>query len=309
MTLLATPRTRVSRELIAAMRWCLAHSSIPKDELADRLYVDWYARTKPGDAGEMLGAAAAEDADPVAAYRAAHAHDRVFEPGWRVLRVSNLGRLHVGRGDEQRVVERADVLPRERILLPPRPGDEIAVAARRDVLDDTGFWFTFLSGWRDDGPAEVVRFYWPIRRSGAPALVRSLTSRLPEGVPAALKVGAATHLLGRPDAAVLYVASPDAPALVPLLRRCADELRDNLTARTPPLALALTHGLATAQDPRNGQSFGQHRCAVLADAARTVEAPIEDDALLATARGALRAAGIDPLCPYRNAGSDIGEGW
>jgi len=309
LTPVTTPRSRVSRELIAAMRWCIAHASLADDELAYRLYVDWYLRADPADAGEMLGAARPEDADPVAAYRAAHALDARFEDGWQVIRVSTFGRVQVGDGVTERIVDRADVLGRERVLLPPRPGDAVAVTARRDIVDESGFWFTFLNGWPEGGRPEVVRFYWAVRRRGAPALIRLLTTRLPTGVPAALKVGAAAHLLGRPDAAVLYAGVEDAAALTPLLRLCAGELQDSLAARIPPLTLELSRGLAVAEDPGDGQSFGQHRCGLLVRAARSHDHGADDDTLLQAARAALSSAGVDPVNPHRARESMVGDRW
>ena len=136
-----------------------------------------------------------------------------------------------------------------------------------------------------------------------------LISMGPTGVPAALKVGAAAHLLGRPDAAVLYAGVEDAAALTPLLRLCAGELQDSLAARIPPLTLELSRGLAVAEDPGDGQSFGQHRCGLLVRAARSHDHGADDDTLLRAARAALSSAGIDPVNPHRARDSMVGDGW
>ena len=310
-TALGEPRSRMTADLIGALRWCLAHrEGVAGTELADRLYVDWYLSADASDAAVMVGVPRTEEVAPVAAYRAAHAHDAMFQPGWRVERISSRGRLLVTDGTSSRVLNRVDVLPLARTLLPPRPGDPVQIAARHDLVDDAGFWFTFLGEWETKPPASVVRFYWAVRRFAAPGLVGRLTALLPRDVPAALKVGAARHLLGRPDAAVLYLSAEATLGLVGSLRQIARELGEGLGGRTPPLALPLARGLAVAEEPADStQSFGQHRCMVLAEVGAALDGAEDDDTLLKHARAALAQAGVDALHPYRSAGSRLGSDW
>lgn len=278
--------------------------------MAEQLYRDWYLRPDPSDAADVLGVPAPWEPDPVATLRAAHAGDGRFESGWHVERLSNRGRLLVRRGDRRRIVDRADVLAACRVLLPPRSDDIVSITTRHDVVDESGFWFTFVGDWDpEQSPQDVVRFYWAVRRSGLPLLVRQLTDGRLGGIPAALKVGAARHLLGRPDAAVLYARAVDADSIVPALRGVAVDLRTHLSARTPPLTRPLEFGLAAAEDPAGPQSFGQHRCEVLAAAVTGLAGDEDDETLLRHVRAALLTAGVDSTRPHRSAGSRLGDSW
>jgi hypothetical protein len=69
----------------------------------------------------------------------------------------------------------------------------------------------------------------------------------------------------RADAAVLYIERNDlapAMALLPALHRVT---RAGLRDTTPMLTKRLAPGLAVADDPGDGRSFGQHRCQLIAE--------------------------------------------
>jgi hypothetical protein len=298
----AAPRSRVAADLLAAARLARSRPDLEEEALAQLLYRSWYLRPDPADGAEVLGSPEPAELDAVASYRAAHVLDGIFEPGWTVRRVSRSGRLLVEREGVSRVVARADALPAARRLLPPRPGEEVAVAARRDLTDDAGWWFTFFGA--AEAPDQPVRLYWAVRRAAAPALVAALSGLLADGTSAVLKVGASAGHLGRPDAAVLYASPTWATEAVPRLRAIATSLGDGLADRVPRLALPLARGLALAEEPGTGESFGEHRSRLLAAAARRLDSA-DDEAVLSGLRAALTEAGVDAAAPHRARGSRL----
>ena len=112
----------------------------------------------------------------------------------------------------------------------------------------------------------VVRVYWDITATGAPALVRELTTGLnAETVPFRLKLANHPALFDRCDPAVLYMQADTFGAVKPLLRDVADSLCARLRPRIPAFTLRFAPGVALAESPGTGQSFGLSRCGLLAE--------------------------------------------
>lgn len=109
----------------------------------------------------------------------------------------------------------------------------------------------------------------------------------------------------RCDTVVLYINRADfhavAKALAPAVMGVSLELR----AGVPALTKELRPGVSVAENPGSAQSYGEHRCALLAEAlvrahelrARSIQARI------AVVEERLTAAGIDVDAPYLNPGS------
>jgi len=99
-----------------------------------------------------------------------------------------------------------------------------------------------------------------------PALVRALTSRLnAETVPFRLKVANHPIRFGRCDAAVLYVPIEAFEGVRAMLAHVAVTMASRLRPRTPAFTLALAPGVGLAESPATGESFGEHRCRLVAD--------------------------------------------
>ena len=289
----------VRRDLEEALLLASTLVATAVEPLDEVLYRDWYLRRSEleGKAPEpppVLGL------NLVGALQASHDADGRWDPGWTVDRVSNRGRVAVGRDGRQRVVDRIDVVPDDvtRAGLPLRPGDVVRVSARVDgISSDGGFWVTFGDGWADAPSGTCVRFYWDVGCPDGPRFVETVTRELgAAGIPYLLKLPVEAAAYGRADAAVLYVASPLADAAMPVLRGIHESVAELLRPPTPRLAFRLAPGLATAEDPPTGESFGQHRCRLIAEAVR--DTPVVDGILERFA-----AEGIDVSRPYANPGS------
>ncbi len=274
-----------------------------REALAEALYAGWYLQlaAEPPPSGPLRPI----ELDVVAALRAAHAGSDRFEPGWRARRVSTHGRAEAVRGDLTRVVDRGDYLVLARPGLRAEPGDELALLAREDTVEN-GFWMTFFGDWEEAAKAVVTRLYWRVSAAGAPALVRALTGVLLDGgASAALKAPVRADGFGRADAVVVYLPPPTFSALSDRLAAVAAALEGELRDPPPRLARRLARGVGAAEGRAGAESFGQARCRLVAAAlaAPGDEPPVE------RIRATFAAAGLDPVRPHLEPGSRERYAW
>lgn len=152
----------------------------------------------------------------------------------------------------------------------------------------------------------LARIYWNVQPGGAVALVEVVTRRLNEsGMPFQLKVLDDPAAYARSDSAVLYLAKASYARFRALhakavLAATAGGLTEGVPALTKPVA----RGVSVAEDPREPQSFGAHRCGVLA---RAIIAGARQDATTAQRRALVgehfERSGIRPGRPYLEIGS------
>jgi len=186
----------------------------------------------------------------------------------------------------------------------PDPGSRIAVLAGalyREAYcasrDDAPYEST--SGAAPEREPPRLRFYFHVEQRSAHALRDRLRERLDRWqVPFRFKVSATC---ARRDAAVLYVE-----------RRCFDfvrgiveeVLRDpaiELRPDTPLFARRMAPGVAYADDPGTGESFGGHRCRLLAEA--LVGAHDERRPFALAVREHFERCGVSPLRPHLHPGT------
>jgi hypothetical protein len=151
----------------------------------------------------------------------------------------------------------------------PSPGAPASARVERESWTmQPGFYFAF---GRELGDAEdeqgLVRFYWNVREGAdAPRLVRAVTARLNRfEIPFRMKCPVHPGAYRRIDAAVVYIARRHCRITSWLMADAHAELRERLDADVPLLTKRLAHGLGLAEDPGGGESFGTHRCRLLAE--------------------------------------------
>jgi hypothetical protein len=178
------------------------------------------------------------------------------------------------------------------------PGEAVRVRERRDAPPTEGWWRTWGPGWNLlSPPTALTRLYLAPEPEHVAALVHEVTTATRSlTVPWMLKVTEHRSALARPDAMVLYLAQ-DLPTVVDgaLAARLVAATAGRLRAASPKLTLALAPGVAAAEDPGDGRSFGEQCCALVADG--LAPDPADDDAGDRVAR-VFAAAGIDPAHPY-----------
>ena len=189
-----------------------------------------------------------------------------------------------------------------------RPGEGILVRSQKELPKiSPGFYMALSDKPLDDNRLkQIVRFYWHIAPQGAAWLVGHITSELNAAHLAfKLKVLDDPGRYSRCDAAVLYTDKQDHATVSELLAGIYPQLADYMQNSIPALTKPLARGLGFAEDPGEGESFGQHRCRILADGIiRAYEAGkkrLEEGMLVVEERFA--EAGIGLQAPYLNPSS------
>lgn len=257
--------------------------------LAEELYHSFYCHGGPvparwGESQPLWG-----EPRLVEALSCANDGQGSWEGGWTVERID--GDDVVARSPRLRVRTRAaDCSPSEL-----EPGAAVSLRLPRELRRvSPGFWFAV-----GDAPSGGVgvRIYWNVTSAGGPALVKALTTRLNrEGVPFRLKVADHPFRFERRDAAVLYLADDTFHAARAAIVEAGARLTGHLRPGTPAFTLPIARGVGAAEDV-GGDSFGVHRCGMLADAiVRAHEGGAEDvDAVAAR----FAEDGVDIDAPYR----------
>ncbi|UQN08022.1 lanthionine synthetase LanC family protein [Deinococcus sp. QL22] len=226
-----------------------------------------------------------------------------LEPGWVMVQRRGLT-LHVSEG--------------QYCVLDGRPaeiGGSVSVRLPHESFEVSPGFYMALSDqpliW--DGDETLIRVYWNLRPEAAALLVSSVTTRLnAESIGFRLKVLTAPTQYLRCDAGVLYFLKKDYARAASLLPNICQELGEGLKKETPSFTKVLASGVGLAEDPGQGESFGQHRCQLLAEGLirahernqQTVPTRLE------TVVECFAESGIDLQLPYLSGKShDLYEPW
>jgi hypothetical protein len=158
-------------------------------------------------------------------------------------------------------------------------------------------YLTVFGAQQADGPEQpTLRCYLNLIPDAAPAVFAAVVRRLEaEGIPYAGKLLDNPANFGRPDAAVFYATRADASALVSSVRGAYDA--DAFGATVPAFTREVAPGIAVADDPGDGMSFGFHRCGLIAAGIAAAGAG-DPHARLGAIIDAFLRAGIDPARPH-----------
>jgi len=234
--------------------------------LQSKLYDDFYCQGSAAAAAQAPGIADMPRFTPFAdALSAANTGQGSREEGWQVRAVQD-GQVVVERHQLRLWVAAAEVVTAGGSR--PEAGGMVSVRLPKELLKlSPGFYMALGDEGLPCHDAEpLVRFYWNLESDTAPRLVRELTGRLNQArIPFRLKVVNDHRRYTRCDAGVLYVPRRHYPTVVAVVRTVHGAVRDGLAPQTPALTKQLAPGLGLAEEPPGGDSFGTHRCGLLAD--------------------------------------------
>ncbi len=224
------------------------------------LYEQCYARLFNGDLQPRLETYP-PDSRFIHQLSQANASRSGWDFGWRLTGRDVDGGIHLEKGSRRRVVP----AEQEPLAYSTSP-DYRCLPLPRDSVKD-GFYFAFGDTLPDAADLEsVARIYFHADAGAATQLLQEVSQRLNHyDVPFCFKCPAATIGFDRIDACVLYLARRYVRfgfrLLLPL-----DELWSRLAAPVPLFTQQVLPGIGVADDPGNGESLGQHRCRIAADA-------------------------------------------
>lgn len=277
-----------------------------RDALANVLYARGYTQDHGGPADTDPGAAALPPGSLLPALQAANPTPPGWDPGWKVLQPGTAGALTVTKGDTARLVQPGQYA----FAVPgrlPAAGEVVSLqVVNESLLLQPGFYHAFSSAFSCDYDRPMLaRLYVHARAAEAPWLLAQLGGTLNRyRVPFQLKCLLDPAGYDRADPFVVYLARRHLPAALRLLAPLAGEIAKRLRPTVPLFAKPLLPGLSGADDPGTGESFGQSRCALLADglldAWRAGATGTQGKLDAVAAR--FRAAGLNPAAPHLNAG-------
>ena len=271
--------------------------------LEQMLYQHCYCRTFDGalrdDAQEPF-----QGIDLTPALSEANASRERWDSGWQVQQVLPSGQVLAQKAGRQRALWAGEFLSTDAPGHAPRPGTNISVFFMRETTTmQPGFYFAF--GEAQPGELDtfsLARFYWNLRPEGAAPLVGAVTRGLNRfQVPFRIKCLTNSAFYRRNDSAVLYVEKRFYPVTARVLAVVYEEASRHLRPDTPLFARRLADGLALAEEPYTGESFGMQRCRVLAEGLLSAHArALRDDARLEEVGRTFEAYGFSLDAPHLN---------
>jgi hypothetical protein len=241
----------------------------------------------------------------MAELRAANAARPRWQTGWRIDSVQDGGWISAQRDGLNRTFAPGEFATKE------GPGMSLRVGALVDVYFaveslqmQPGFYFAFSETIADEADNQsLLRFYWHLEPSGSALLINVISNQFTRfQVPYRFKCLTHPGAYIRTDSAVLFVPRRWYQIAARLLREARHALAAHLRPDSPLFTKRLADGLAFAEDPGNGQSFGMYRCTALACAIREV-APAQGHSNAANVEEALSRQGVSLRFPYLNPGS------
>ena len=284
-----------------------AAESYLRFSLQQRLYESFYCRGFAVPTSLSLPRSRLSDVTRfVEALSGANAGQGYHESGWELLETAEENALVRKGGLAVQVSKAAHPALKDGSAT---PGDALRLPFEKESLGTMPGYY-LASGdveFPDGNLTAIVRLYWNLMPEGAVLLVRKVTELLnQQRFRFRLKVLSDPTRYVRCDSAVLYIVRDDYELIAPAISEIYTELAAYLKLDVPALTKQLAPGLGLAEDPGDGQSFGLHRCGLLAEG--IIAAHKLKEASLA---GRLRVlsehfeeAGIDLETPYLNAGSN-----
>jgi hypothetical protein len=230
-------------------------------EIELRLYLDFYTRGRATPAPErQITPADLGRRDMVDRYREANGGRGTVEPGWRVLSAGE-GTIDVRRGGLRLRVSRDDVVAVDDLTA----GAAVGVRMPNALVNRSPGHYMALGDAPFDQDTDAIRLYWNTTPDGAVQAMSALTRDLNQiGVPFILKALDDSSTFTRCDACVLYTPRAVSGDVIAIASRAAAMLGDELKPAVPALTHRIAPGLGYAEDPASGESFGRHRCALIA---------------------------------------------
>jgi hypothetical protein len=257
--------------------------------LAVALYADHYCWQAPEPA-----AASADKAAFLAELKSANPVAPRHQDGFTVSRVDAAGVWIVDAAQQQRFASTTEIVPLANAIAPGYP---VRLVPQRDFVTAPNGHFVIAGRPAfDPVSGRQIRFYWNLKPAGAATFLHEVGARLERRrIPFQAKVPVDPASYARTDCGVLYLNDEDFEASRDVVAAAYRLLRDHLRPAVPLFTREVAAGLAFAESPPTRESFGMHRCALIAEGllAAARQGAQDTDARLAILRTHLAAYGLD----------------
>jgi hypothetical protein len=188
-----------------------------------------------------------------------------WDSGWLTTSTSENGQAVVERGglrvwvlpSDYRRLKSVGKSERARVALRMPPGSQRL---------SPGF-YTAIGNVDLERSQDIVRLYWHLTPMAAIEWLTQVTSLLNgQRVPFRAKLLNDPRAFSRADAGVLYVPRAAWPIIAPSVAVLYGRVKEHMRPAVPLFTKWLAPGLAAADDPQVNQSFGLHRCSIVAEA-------------------------------------------
>lgn len=199
--------------------------------------------------------------------RATQTVDR-WDAGWTIYQLLPDGRILVQKGERSRAAVQGEYATNKPPGFPPQLGDVVNLRVHPSAANiQPSFYHAFGNTLSDQfDESALVRFYFNVNSTGAPLLMGTLTFELNRfQVPFSYKTLSSPAAYVRADAAVLYCAKRYHRVVTDILLSLSGPVVAELRAETPMFTRTLMHGVGVAEEPGTGESFGMHRCRLVAE--------------------------------------------
>jgi hypothetical protein len=185
----------------------------------------------------------------------------------------------------------------------PQEGGAVRVRMPKGLTKISPGFYVAVGDEEFDEASPLVRFYWHLSEATAVPFVQAATRTLNDArLPFRLKVVNDRARFDRCDAGVLYARRQDYAAASGLLRKVQERLGSVLAPSVPALTKALAPGIGFAEDPGTGDSYGLHRCRLVAEGLVAAWETRRRDRLESVAER-FAAEGLEVERPYLGAGA------
>lgn len=271
------------------------------------LYYNCYCRRlgqEPASPGAVVSAA--ESSKLIGSLSEANAGSSRWDHNWLVRRVESTGQIWAEKNGVVRILPPGEYIDMTGPGATVRTGSSVTIyVTRESTTVQPGLYFAFGETVMPSDPYDMVRIYWNVSVEAVPKLLMRVSGDLNRfQVPFQFKCPIHPQGYDRRDAAVLYIQKKFYAIVRQLVIRwsseCGAALRDDIPLFTLPIA----RGIALAEDPGNGESFGMNRCRHLAESvwdAFSRGTPRSE--WLPEIKQHFRKNGIDLGRPYLNVGS------
>lgn len=236
-----------------------------------------------------------------------------WEPGWQVAGREENGRIAVHKEGLTVYALESQFRERDGAIVPGATGRLKVGKELRGM--SPGFYLAIGDGDEDDRADDelpLVRAYFHLMSEGAVPFIAEGTRLFNEAqVPFRAKTLTEPKAYVRADSAVLYLRQRHYRRVEHQLAELHERLRPYLRRPVPRFTRALAPGLGIAEDPLNGESFGQNRCRLVAlglwrafSAGRTGR-----NQRAAAVAATFLEAGLDPKRPHLDRGSTEDYSW